>query len=169
MPTSRRRRGTNAGAGGIERMHDFVSNGSASIPFLRLELTLFLWHTIRTHMQGTQRAHILIPADLLREIDAIVGPRGRSAFLLETAREEVRRRKLLSFLESDDPAWQEREHPELERGSAAWVRTLRSQSESRAAGPGAVKPRKSRQSRVRASSSRSASQTSSRTSSRKPR
>lgn len=82
-------------------------------------------------MNSTQRAHILIPADLLREIDAIVGPRGRTAFLLETAREEVRRRKLLRFLEGDDPAWLEKNHPELKQGSAAWVRKLRSESEGR--------------------------------------
>jgi hypothetical protein len=86
------------------------------------------------HMEGTQRAHILIPADLLREIDAIVGPRGRSAFLLETAREEVRRRKLLRFLEGEDPAWREQDHPELQKGSASWVRKLRAESERRTAG-----------------------------------
>jgi hypothetical protein len=85
-------------------------------------------------MHSTQRAHILIPADLLREIDAIVGPRGRSAFLLETAREEVRRRKLLRFLESDEAAWREREHPELGKGSAEWVRNLRAESEGRVTG-----------------------------------
>jgi len=84
-------------------------------------------------MGSTQRAHILIPVDLLREIDAIVGPRGRSAFLLETAREEVRRRKLLRFLESDEPAWREQDHPELGEGSAAWVRKLRAEGERRAA------------------------------------
>jgi hypothetical protein len=108
-------------------------------------------------MQDTQRTHILIPTDLLREIDAIVGPRGRSAFLLETAREEVRRRKLLSFLESGDPAWQEREHPELKRGSAAWVRRLRSQSEGRAVGLGPGRPANSGKSGVQASSSRNSS------------
>jgi hypothetical protein len=82
-------------------------------------------------MRNTQRAHILIPADLLREIDAIAGPRGRSAFLLDTAREEVRRRKLLRFLESDEPAWRDEDHPELKNGSSAWVRKLRSESERR--------------------------------------
>jgi metal-responsive CopG/Arc/MetJ family transcriptional regulator len=84
-------------------------------------------------MRGTQRAHILIPTDLLREIDAIAGRRGRSAFLLETVREEVRRRKLLRLLESTEPAWQDAHHPELKEGSDAWVRKLRSESESRSA------------------------------------
>jgi hypothetical protein len=82
-------------------------------------------------MKGTQRAHILIPGDLLREIDALVGPRGRSAFLLETARQEVQRRKLLRFLESGHPAWRAEDHPELAGGAAAWVRQVRQQNEER--------------------------------------
>jgi metal-responsive CopG/Arc/MetJ family transcriptional regulator len=53
-----------------------------------------------------RRAHVLLPEDLLQEIDALVGPRGRSSFLAETARNEVRRQKLLQFLESKEPAWQ---------------------------------------------------------------
>jgi hypothetical protein len=83
-------------------------------------------------MAGTQRAHILIPGDLLREIDDLVGPRGRSAFLLETARQEVQRRKLLRFLESEHPAWKSEDHPELAGGAGTWVRQLRKQSEGRA-------------------------------------
>jgi hypothetical protein len=81
----------------------------------------------------TKRAHILLPYDLVREIDAIVGPRGRSAFLVETAREAVRRRKLLEFLESDTPGWKDRDHPEFAKGTAAWVRQIRSESDKRIA------------------------------------
>jgi hypothetical protein len=80
-------------------------------------------------MAGTQRAHILIPGDLLQEIDSLVGPRGRTAFLLQTAREEVQRRKLLRFLESEDPAWAAEGHPELAHGAGTWVQRLRRQSE----------------------------------------
>ena len=83
-------------------------------------------------MKDTQRAHILVPGDLLEEIDTLVGPRGRSAFFLETARQEVRRRKLLQFLESQEPAWKEKDHPELAAGSAGWVKDMRQQSEARA-------------------------------------
>lgn len=79
----------------------------------------------------TKRAHILLPMDLVREIDSVVGPRGRSAFLVETAREAVRRRKLLRFLESDEPIWNEADHPELKHGSAAWVCNLRHENERR--------------------------------------
>ena len=90
----------------------------------------------------THRAHILLPEDLLREIDAIVGERGRSAFLVETARQEVRRRKLLGFLEGNDPVWKEEDHPELTDGSDAWVSQLRRASESRATGNKASSPTK---------------------------
>ncbi len=84
----------------------------------------------------TRRAHIWLPDDLLREIDGIVGSRGRSAFLVETAREAVKRRKLLAFLESGEAetAWKDEDHPELAKGSAAWVRTLRRESEPRTRG-----------------------------------
>lgn len=78
----------------------------------------------------SRRAHILLPEELLREIDALVGPRARSAFLAETARNEVRRRRLLQFLESDLPAWKDENHPELKEGAGNWVRKLRAESET---------------------------------------
>jgi hypothetical protein len=89
----------------------------------------------------TRRAHVLLPEDLLREIDALVGPRGRSSFLVETARQEVRRQKMLHFLESKVPAWKEKDHPELARGAAAWVRQLRTESEARRVPRPKTKPR----------------------------
>jgi hypothetical protein len=78
----------------------------------------------------TKRTHILLPKDLVREIDAIAGRRGRSAFLVETAREAVRRSKLLVFLESD-AGWKDKGHPELEQGAGNWVRKVRRESETR--------------------------------------
>jgi hypothetical protein len=80
---------------------------------------------------NAKRAHVLLPEDLLREIDSLVGPRGRSSFLVETARQEVRRQKQLAFLESRNPVWKDKDHPELADDAAAWVHRLRAQSESR--------------------------------------
>jgi len=82
----------------------------------------------------------------------MVGQRGRSAFLVETARQEVRRRKLLSFLESEEPAWRDEAHPELKGGTDLWVRQMRRESDSR--GPtravrGASKPKAKHRSRSR--------------------
>lgn len=87
-----------------------------------------MYHKI---MKTVRRAHILLPQELVGEIDAIVGPRKRSAFLVETARAEIRRRRLLQFLESDEPAWKDKYHPELAKGSAAWVRKLRQEGQTR--------------------------------------
>ncbi|GGA59565.1 hypothetical protein GCM10011507_08780 [Edaphobacter acidisoli] len=90
---------------------------------------------------GSQRAHIVLPDELVHEIDAMVGPRGRSAFLVETARAELRRRRLLSFLHNDQPAWHEKNHPELSGGAGPWVRELRQQSDTRTK---AAKPKQKR-------------------------
>ena len=83
----------------------------------------------------TLRAHIVLPAELVKEIDALVGPRGRSAFLVETAENEIRRRKLLAFLQSDEPAWRDEDHPEIAGiGTAEWVRRRRDEPSARLTG-----------------------------------
>jgi len=84
---------------------------------------------------ATVRAHVVMPEKLAKEIDALVGPRGRSAFLVETAEKEIKRRKLLAILESDEPIWKDENHPDLaEMGTAEWVRSLRNEPSARVAG-----------------------------------
>lgn len=80
---------------------------------------------------GSRRAHIVLPQDLLAEIDAAVGPRGRSAFLVETARAELKRRKLLTFLASKGPVMKDEDHPEFAEGTKAWVERIRLENETR--------------------------------------
>jgi hypothetical protein len=80
---------------------------------------------------GSRRVRIILAEELIKEIDAVVGPRGRSAFLVEAARAELRRRRLLKFLRDDQPAWSERDHPELSVGAGAWVKCIRSEGEKR--------------------------------------
>jgi hypothetical protein len=76
-----------------------------------------------------------LPVELAEEIDQLVGPRGRSAFIVETTAKEVKRRKLLAFLESDKPAWRDDAHPDLvEMGTAEWVRALRNEPSTRLSG-----------------------------------
>jgi hypothetical protein len=74
---------------------------------------------------GGTRTHVILPSAILSEIDALVGKRGRSAFLAEVAEEAIRRRKLLSILERTDEIWKTKDHPELKRGAAAWVSKMR--------------------------------------------
>jgi metal-responsive CopG/Arc/MetJ family transcriptional regulator len=80
------------------------------------------------------RAHVIVPEDLLREVDALVGQRKRSDFFVEAAREKVDRMKLrkaahefAGFLkDADTPHW---ETPEA---TSEWVRSLRRESDERA-------------------------------------
>jgi hypothetical protein len=98
---------------------------------LGLSWTKGHWHVTLAvgQIMGTQRAHVVLPTELIAEIDSAVGPRGRSAFLAETARAELNKRKLLAFLRNDEPAWKDEDHPELKDGTAAWVRSLRQESD----------------------------------------
>ena len=73
----------------------------------------------------------LLTQALSAEIDALVGERKRSAFLLEAASREVRRRRLLEILNRDTPVWDPADHPDIEEagGAAAWVRKLRREAD----------------------------------------
>ncbi|MGD0729882.1 MAG: hypothetical protein ABR956_01365 [Terracidiphilus sp.] len=81
---------------------------------------------------ATLRTHIVLPKELAKDIDELAGPRGRSAFLVETAEKEVRWRKLLAFLDPGEPAWRDEDHPDIaEHGAAAWVHNLRRERSAR--------------------------------------
>ncbi|MBV9281753.1 MAG: hypothetical protein JOZ41_16870 [Chloroflexi bacterium] len=79
------------------------------------------------------RAHVVIPEDLLREVDALVGNRKRSDFLVEAAREKVAREKLRraahrlggTLADTDIPGW------ETSESTREWVRSLRRESDER--------------------------------------
>jgi hypothetical protein len=74
---------------------------------------------------------IVLPDDLVTEIDKIVGSRGRSAFLAELARREIKRRHLLAVLDREEPLWKHEDHPELKDGATECVRKMRAESEAR--------------------------------------
>jgi hypothetical protein len=81
---------------------------------------------------ATLRTHIVLPTELAKDIDKLVGPRGRSAFLVETAAKEIKRRKLLAFLDRNKHAWRDEDHPEIAaQGAAAWVHNLRRERSAR--------------------------------------
>ncbi len=78
-----------------------------------------------------KRAHVVLPEDLLREVDLLVGERGRSAFFAEVIRKEVNRQRLLAALRDARGSWKTEEHPELNDGSEAFVEGLRAENEQR--------------------------------------
>jgi len=79
----------------------------------------------------SRRAHVVLPVDVVADIDKLVGKRRRSAFLTEVARDEILRRKQRNALRASKGAWKDEDHPELKDGPAAWVSQMRSESETR--------------------------------------
>jgi Arc/MetJ-type ribon-helix-helix transcriptional regulator len=75
------------------------------------------------------RTHVILPEEVVAEIDELVGQRGRSAFLVEAARDALKRRRLKTFLASGEAAWKAKDHPELAEGADAFVRGMRDEGE----------------------------------------
>ncbi len=78
-----------------------------------------------------KRAHVIMPERLVDEIDALVGKRGRSAFIAEAARQELDRRRLALALAEAEGGWKDENHPELRDGAAAHVARQRREDETR--------------------------------------
>jgi hypothetical protein len=77
------------------------------------------------------RSHVVLPAELVAEIDALVGPRQRSRFIAEAAAERLQRERTLKVLDECFGAWKPEDHPELDgpEGAAGWVRRLRDEED----------------------------------------
>jgi len=80
---------------------------------------------------NTKRTHVVLPADLVGQIDALVGKRKRSRFLADLASREVKRLHLLKALKRAAGSWKDEDHPELKNGAAAWIEQLRQEDEER--------------------------------------
>ena len=75
--------------------------------------------------------HVVIPDEVVEEIDRLVGKRGRSKFLVSAARTEVKRLRLLKALQDASGSWKDEDHPELQNGAALWVSQLRWEDNNR--------------------------------------
>jgi hypothetical protein len=80
-----------------------------------------------------RRAHIIMPEELLGQIDRLVGRRGRSRFLVSAATNELRRQRQIAALNRAAGSWKDEDHPELQGGAEKWVDRLRRQSDKRLA------------------------------------
>ena len=75
---------------------------------------------------GMVRTNITLPADLLVAIDEVAGPRGRSAYVADAVRKQIRRDRLRKVLDETwavsvgTPEWRSPEE------TLDWVRALRS-------------------------------------------
>ena len=78
-----------------------------------------------------KRAQIVLPEDLLAEMDQFLGHSDRSAFLADLVRKEIQRRRLLAALNSARGAWNTENHEELQQGPTEFVKRLREENERR--------------------------------------
>jgi hypothetical protein len=77
------------------------------------------------------RTHLIVPKELIEEVDRLVGPRRRSEFIASAVDEKVRREKVLQAVreavklpaDRDIPGW---ETPEA---VSKWVRDIRAESD----------------------------------------
>jgi len=80
---------------------------------------------------ATRRTHIILPEQLVEDIDRMVGRRRRSGFIVQAAETELMRLRQLAAIEKVTGSWKSRNHPELAQGAAHWVSRLRQQSDQR--------------------------------------
>lgn len=87
--------------------------------------------SMRNHLRMAPRipTNLTLPRDLVAELDAVCGPRGRSAFVEEAVRHRLKRERLRSAWERAAGAWKGRGLSEWDEpdGVANWVRAIRSE------------------------------------------
>ncbi len=59
------------------------------------------------------KAHLVIPGEILEEVDKIAGKRRRSLFIAEATQEKLERERILKTLDETAGAWSDKSHPEL--------------------------------------------------------
>lgn len=87
--------------------------------------------TKEINMATKKRAHVVVPEELVEEIDKLSGKRKRSWFITQAARKEMRRLNFLKAVKETSGVWKDEDHPELEKGTDIWVRSLRKEDEKR--------------------------------------
>jgi hypothetical protein len=78
---------------------------------------------------ATRRAHIILPEQLVEDIDRMVGRRRRSSFIAQTIETELMPLRQLATIEQAAGSWKSQNHPELAQGAAHWVSGLRQESD----------------------------------------
>jgi len=59
------------------------------------------------------KAHIILPGEILEEVDRIAGKRKRSFFIAEATREKLERERFLRALDETKGTWSDKNHHDL--------------------------------------------------------
>lgn len=73
------------------------------------------------------RTNLLLPEDLVEQLDRIAGPRGRSRYVADAVRERLRRDERMAAIKAAAGSW--RDHPLFPTSEAVveWVRAGRAE------------------------------------------
>jgi len=82
-------------------------------------------------METKKRTHIVVPEELIREIDRLSGKRKRSQFITRAIKREIQRLNYIIAVRETSGTWEDNSHSELSDGSESWVRTLREKDKKR--------------------------------------
>lgn len=74
---------------------------------------------------ATRQANFLLPEDLVKELRKSVPRREQSKVIAEALRKELKLLKLQKALETSFGAWKDEDHPELQEGTEAFIKSLR--------------------------------------------
>ena len=94
---------------------------------------------MRTHlhillrMSARAPANLSLPRELVEQVDAVAGPRNRSAFVEAAIRDRLRRERLRAAIRSTAGAWSAEDQFSTGEDVVEWVR--RSRAETTASGP----------------------------------
>jgi metal-responsive CopG/Arc/MetJ family transcriptional regulator len=71
------------------------------------------------------RTNLLLPEELVKQVDHFAGPRGRSRYVCEALERAVRRDRLREVIEETAGAWAENPLWKSSEDVVEWVRALR--------------------------------------------
>ena len=78
-----------------------------------------------------KRTHVVVPEELVKEIDRVSGKRKRSWFITQAVKKEIKRLDFLKAVKETAGVWSDKDHPEFKKGVESWVRNLRDEDEKR--------------------------------------
>ncbi|HEY4695306.1 MAG TPA: hypothetical protein VIH13_00250 [Candidatus Hydromicrobium sp.] len=82
-------------------------------------------------MDTKKRTHVVVPEELVEEIDRLSGKRKRSWFITQAVRKEIQRLNFIKAVKETAGTWNDEDHPEFKKGVDRWVRSLRKEDEKR--------------------------------------
>ena len=85
---------------------------------------------MRNTVRMSVRTNLLLPEDLVEQLDRVAGPRGRSRYVADAVRERLRRDERMAAIKAAAGIW--RDHPlfPTDESVVEWVRAGRAEQTS---------------------------------------